>query len=116
MSLPMPKKVPEPGFYYHYKHDPNGEVNNYAYEILGVGFHTEKHAREEERHFLLYRPLYDASVYKASQELGVPCFDTRPLEMAMSTVEPGGERIPRFTKIIDPVVIAKLEKIREEMY
>ena len=116
MSLPIPKRVPESGFYYHYKHDPNGPVNNYAYEVIGVGFHTEDNARPGEAHFLIYRPLYEASVYKASEELRIPCFDNRPLEMWMEEVEKDGKRFPRFQKITDPTVIAELEKIRIEMY
>lgn len=116
MPLPMPKRVPEPGFYYHYKHDPNGPVDNYAYEVIGVGFHTEDDARQGEAHFVVYRPLYDASVYRASQDLGVPCFDNRPLEMWMGDVEKDGRKFPRFQKITDPAVIAELEKIRDQMY
>lgn len=112
----MPKRVPEMGFYYHYKHDPNGPVNNYAYEVVGIGFHTEADARPGEEHFLVYRPLYEASVYKASQELGLPCFDNRPLEMWLEEVEKDGKKFPRFQKITDPAVIAELEKIRGEMY
>jgi hypothetical protein len=27
-DVPPPKQRPEPGFYYHYKHDPNGPLNN----------------------------------------------------------------------------------------
>jgi hypothetical protein len=49
-----PSKVPEKGFYYHYKHDSNGSINNYAYEVIGVGHHTE----EENAHFVVYWPLY----------------------------------------------------------
>lgn len=116
MSLPMPKRVPDTGFYYHYKHDPNGPVNNYAYEVVGIGFHTEDDAREGEAHFLVYRPLYEASVYKASKELGIPCFDNRPLEMWMGDVEKEGKTFPRFQKITDSSVIAELEKIRGGMY
>lgn len=116
MSLPMPKRVPEPGFYYHYKHDPSGAVNNYAYEVVGVGFHTEDDARPGEEHFLVYRPLYEASVYKASKELGIPCFDARPLEMWMEEVTKEGKTFPRFHKITDSAVIVQLEKIRSEMY
>lgn len=116
MSLPIPKKVPELGFYYHYKHDPSGEINNYAYEVIGVGFHTEDDARPGESHFLLYRPLYQASVYKISKELNVPCFDNRPLEMWMGDVEKNGKKFPRFKKITTPEVIAELEKVRNEMY
>ncbi len=117
MSLPMPKRVPEPGFYYHYKHDPSGLLNNYAYEVVAIGFHTEDDAREGEAHFMNYRPLYpDASVYKASQELGIPCMDNRPLLMWMGDVEKEGRTFPRFKKITDPAVIAEPLRIRDEMY
>ena len=112
----MPQRVPEPGFYYHYKHDPSGAVNNYAYLILGAGHHTEDDARPGEAHFLVYRPLYEAAVYKASKELGIPCFDNRPLEMWMEEVEKDGKKFPRFQKITDPAIIAELERIRGEMY
>ncbi len=112
----MPKRVPEAGFYYHYKHDPKGEINNYTYEIMGVGFHTEDDARAGEEHFVVYRPLYEASVYKASKELGIPCFDNRPLEMWMGDVEKNGKKFPRFKKISDRATIARLQKIRDEMY
>jgi len=108
--------VPEPGFYYHYKHDPAGTVNNYAYEVIGVGFHTEDDARPGEEYFLVYRPLYEAYVYKASKELGIPCFDNRPLEMWMEDVEKNGKTIPRFTRITDSKTITELMKIRDEMY
>jgi hypothetical protein len=116
MSLPMPQRVPEPGFYYHYKHDPNGPINNYAYEVIGVGFHTEDNARPGEEHFLIYRPLYEASVYKASKELGLPCFDSRPLQMWMEEVEKEGKKFPRFKKITDQLIIKELEQIRKELY
>lgn len=115
MSLPMPKRVPEVGLYYHYKHDTEGTVNNYAYEVLGVGFHTEE-ARLGEEHFVVYRPLYEAVVYKASKELGVPCFDSRPLEMWMGAVEKNGATIPRFERITNPDTIIKLEDIKRQMY
>jgi len=116
MPLPIPKRVPEPGFYYHYKHDPKGLVNNYAYEVVGVGFHTEDNVRPGEEHFLVYRPLYEAAVYKASKELGIPCFDNRPLEMWMENVEKDGKTFPRFQKITDEKKIAELEKVRQGMY
>ena len=116
MPLPMPKRVPELGFYYHYKHDPAKEVNDYAYEVIGIGFHTEDDVRPGEAHFLMYRPLYDAAVYKASKELDIPCFDQRPLEMWMGDVEKDGRTFPRFQKITNPEVIVQLEEIRDEMY
>lgn len=116
MPLPMPQRVPEVGFYYHYKHDPAKGLNDHAYEVVGVGFHTEDNVREGEAHFLIYRPLYEQSVYKASKELGLPCFDARPLEMWMEVVIKDGKTFPRFQKITDSFVIKELEKIRSEMY
>lgn len=41
--------------YRHYKHDINGTLNNYTYEIVGVGLHTEY---EEE--VVVYKPLYNS--------------------------------------------------------
>ena len=115
MTLPMPKRVPELGFYYHYKHDSSGSINNYAYEVVGVGFHTEE-SREGEEHFVIYRPLYESSVFKASKTFNIPCFDNRPLEMWMGDVEINDKITKRFTKITDIEVIKELEKIKNEMY
>jgi len=91
-------------------------LNDYAYEVIGVGFHTEDNARLGEEHFLMHRPLYEASVYKASKELGIPCFDNRPLEMWMEEVTKDEKNFPRFQKIKNPEIITQLEKIRGEMY
>lgn len=91
-------------------------INNYAYEVLGVGFHTEDDVRSGEAHFVVYRPLYESSVYEVSKELGTPCFDNRPLEMWMEDIEKDGKKFPRFQKITDLDVIAELQKIRIKMY
>lgn len=115
-NMKIPEKVPELGFYYHYKHDPSKGLEDHAYEVLGVGFHTEDNARPGEEHFLIYRPLYEQNVYKASKELNIPCLDARPLQMWMEMVTKDGQTFPRFKKITDPNIIAKLEKIRVEMY
>lgn len=111
MSVTPPDKVPEKGFYYHYKHDPAGAVNNYAYEMIGVGHHTEDDCREEDKYMVVYLPIYEASVYKAGQ-----LFDLRPLEMWMGDVEKDGKTLPRFKKITDPSVIEELKRIKKEMY
>lgn len=111
--MQLPAKVPEVGFYYHYKHDPNGSVENYAYEFLSVEFDTENDGVWKVN----YRPLYQsARVYQASLALGVPCTDGRPLEMWMEYVEKDGKTIPRFKKITDSKTIVKLRKIRNKMY
>lgn len=116
MSLSIPEKVPELGFYYHFKHDPNGPVNGMAYEVVGVGFNTEDNARPGEEHYLLYRPLYEGVVYETAKKLGMPCFYSRPLKMWMEEVEREGRKFPRFQKINDPEVIEKLTEIRNKMY
>lgn len=103
--------TPENGFYYHYKHDPMGAVNNYAYEVVGVGHHTEDDARPEDQHMVVYRPLYEAFVYTHGK-----MFDLRPLEMWMGTVEKDGETVSRFTRITDPERIAALTEVRDAMY
>ena len=104
---------PEKGFYYHYKHDPQGSVNNYAYEVMGIGHHTEVEGLEESA-MVMYRPLYEsAGVYIAGKH-----WDVRPLKMFMDkNFEKDGKIIPeRFIKITDEKVITELIKIRDEMY
>lgn len=111
-SITPPARVPEPGFYYHYKHDPDGAVNHYAYYIWGVGHHTEADARPEDKFQQTYWPLYDtALVYQLGK-----MFDLRPLEMAMDTVDVDGYHGPRFVKIEDEDIIAQLQQIGREMY
>lgn len=100
----------EKGFYYHYKHDPSGSVNNYAYEVMGVGHHTEIDGLAESA-MVMYRPIYEASVYKVGRH-----WDLRPMGMFMESVAKDGKTFPRFLKIEDPAVIAELVKIRDAMY
>ncbi len=109
--MKIPIRVPDSGFYYHYKHDVNGAINNYAYEMVGVGVHTEDDCRDEDANMVVYRPLYEASVFKAGK-----LFDLRPLEMWMGDVTKDGKTFPRFQKITDPAVISELEKIKNQMY
>ncbi len=90
----MPTQVPENGFYYHYKHDPLKPVNDYAYEVVGVGCHTEDDCRPEDANMVVYRPL----------------------EMWMGDVTKDGKTCKRFQKITDSAVITQLEEIREKMY
>lgn len=107
-ETPPPKKMPDPGFYYHYKHDPKGAINNYAYYIYGAGHHTE----ERGQLFLIYRPLYDcAYVYQHGK-----MFDVRPLDMFFDIVEVNGEKVQRFQKITDESIMTQLEEIRMRMY
>lgn len=105
--MKTPDRVPEKGFYYHYKHDPAGPLKNYAYEFLNVGWHTE-----DDSFLAIYRPLYEsAHVYQMGK-----FYDIRPLDMWMEDVTKDGKTFSRFAKITDPAVIAQLEEIKRQMY
>ena len=108
---PLLEKMPEPGYYYHYKHDPAGSINKYAYYIYGVGHHTESDCRPEDQFMLVYQPLYDAYVYTHGK-----MFDLRPLQMFYDPATVDGKSVERFVKIVDESVIAELKAIRSQMY
>jgi hypothetical protein len=111
-SIEIPKKFNANGYYYHYKYDPNGPVNNYAYRILGPGHHTEDDARAEDKFQQVYLPLYDtALVYRMGK-----FFDLRPNDMSVEEVEYNGHMTPRFIRITDPEIIAKLREFYVSMY
>jgi hypothetical protein len=59
-----------------------------------------------------YRPLYDwALVYRMGK-----LFHVRPLGMFVDEVDKPEYQGPRFIKIIDEALIARLAVIRDEMY
>jgi hypothetical protein len=97
-------EIPENGFYYHYKHDDIKDFNNYSYEVIGLGIHSE-----DKECFVIYRPLYETDIAPGAYFL-------RPLKMFMEHVVVHDETIPRFTRITDPELIVKLEEIKKEMY
>ena len=107
-----PEKLPEPGYYYHYKHDPAGSLNNYAYYIYGVGHHTEDDCRAEDAFMQVYRPLYEEAYAYRNSGL----FDLRPLHMFFKPAQWKGEEVQRFTKIVDSDVISRLAAIKARMY
>ncbi len=89
---------PEIGeFYYHKKHT-DESINNYAYEIIGLAFHTET-----EEATVVYQPLYEEN---SATEQGLDFF-VRPLEMF--TPE-------RFHKITDETIIAELREIKSKLF
>lgn len=111
----------ERGFYYHNRHDPNGPIENCAYEVMGTAFSTEspapKHSENPEDFLadevVIYRPLYDNSiVYKNGKR-----FWYRPIKMFLESVKnKEGNEVSRFQKITDPKIIHELEKIRNTLY
>ena len=60
----------------------------------------------------VYRPLYEAAYAYRNGGL----FDLRPLHMFFKPAEWKGKKVPRFTKIVAPDVIAQLEAIKARMY
>src|SRR5580704_2373990 len=111
-DVPPPEQVPEPGYYYHYKHDPNGPLNNYAYYIYGVGHHTEDDCRPEDAFMQVYRPLYETAY--AYRNGGM--FDLRPLGMFYKPAILNGTEVSRFVRITESGVIAKLQAVKAHMY
>src|SRR5437762_14237388 len=111
-DIPPPARRPEPGYYYHYKHDPKGPLNNYAYYIYGVGHHTEDDCRSEDAFMQVYRPLYEEAY--AYRHGGL--FDLRPLRMFFDRAEGKGSKVPRFTRLVDPAVISETEAIKTLFY
>ena len=107
----IPHQVPEKGFYYHYKHDPYGAVNNCAYEVLGVGVHSEDDGDPRNANMVVYIPIYDCPL--ADQ---MHLFQLRPLTEWMGEVEIKGKNVPRFQKISDPDIIKQLVRQRGLIY
>ncbi|MBM3272560.1 DUF1653 domain-containing protein [Candidatus Kaiserbacteria bacterium] len=105
MSTDRPQDMPAPGFYHHYKHDPAGPVNMYAYEVVGLGKHTE-----DDTYLILYRPLY------VNEWLLPATYCVRPIESFMGDATKGGQAVPRFTRIMDREVLEELLRIRAELY
>jgi hypothetical protein len=100
-----------PGFYYHYKHDHSGSINNYAYEVLGVGSHTEKEESSRDRYVVVYRPLYESGFYMDGK-----MFAIRPYDMFVEEVEVNGVNVPRFRFILENEIIEELAEIKRAMY
>ena len=102
----------EKGFYYHYKHDSHGEINNYAYEVMGIAHHSEI-AGLSESAMVMYRPLYNAPIYQAGKHWNV-----RPREMFTEIVTKNDVNKPRFQKITDSKVpcITNSYDVKEYFY
>ncbi len=112
-TMMPPTDLPEPGFYYHYKHDPAGPLENYAYEVIGTGCNTEGDWASPDAYFVIYRPLYENSpAYEAGW-----LWYLRPATMFMEDVmKPDGMQTPRFHRIVNPEIVSELEERRKELY
>ena len=112
MTYRLPPICRSPDSDHHFKHDPAGPTNSYAYYIYGVGHHTEDDCRPEDAFMQVYRPLYEEAY--AYRHGGL--FDLRPLHMFFQPAEWQGRIVPRFTRVVDPDVIGQLERIKARMY
>jgi hypothetical protein len=103
----VPTQNPEPGFYYHFKHDETKGVTDHAYEVFGPSWHTETGEWS-----VMYRPLYDLII---DDVLITIC--NRPLAMFLEeTKDKSGTSIPRFAKITNGRTIQALRKVRSHLY
>jgi hypothetical protein len=69
-------------------------------------------AEQKMRSCKYYRPLYEGAYAYRNGGL----FDLRPLHMFFEPAEWKGKEVARFTRIVDPDVIAQLEAIKARMY
>lgn len=93
-------------FYYHFKHNPD-DVYDHAYMIDGFGFDAEKDCE-----VLFYKPLYEVDILKGS---GMKVF-VRSIENFTEMVTREGNTFPRFSRVTDPEIIAKLESKKMELF
>lgn len=109
----LPERIPLLGFYYHFKHDPKGEINNGVYEFVDL-----KYDSLDEEWKAVYRSLSaDDKLYQLGH------FEyTQPLKRFLGEVEvrvgkgKKTKMVPRFTKIEDRRIIGILQGLRSVMY
>lgn len=93
------------GYYVHYKHDPSRSTYDHMYEVVGIGRNTET-----KTYTALYRPLYKNDWFLPAN------FQSRPIDMFLGNVKKDGKVIPRFTRITNKKLIAKLKILQKKMY
>jgi len=72
----------------HYKHNPEIDVFNYTYEIVGIAKHTET-----DELMVAYRPRYESDWFTGAN------FCVRPLAMFLEKIEYNGEMVERFSLV-----------------
>ena len=87
-------------FYYHYKHNPELDLTNFCYLVIGTAVHTET-----EEVLIIYKPLYWTDFLKEKRA----DFFARTLSMFLEKVEVDGFLVPRFAKITDPKIIQAIQ-------
>jgi hypothetical protein len=101
----------EPGFYRRYKRKEDDLLGVHIIEVLGINYNTDIEGFEASAQ-VLFRPLDRAMpVYQAGKAT-----ETKSYQTFIGTIEWNGNIIPRYEKITDPELTAKLETLRDEMY
>ncbi len=94
---PIEPTPPKPGdFYYHYKHNPELDLTNFCYMVIGTAIHTET-----EEILIIYKPVYRTDFLKEKRA----DFFARPLAMFLEKVVIDGVSTSRFSKITDSKII-----------
>ncbi len=91
------------GYYYHFKHNPKGPVNNYAYKVIGISKHIET-----EEMLVIYKPLYK------NDWLGEAEVFARSIDMFMDNISKPEYSGPRFKLIENLEIISKLNDISNQ--
>jgi hypothetical protein len=92
MSIQTPKAGE---YYYHYKHNPEKDIVNYAYLIIGIALHSETKEK-----LVAYKPLYSKNyVEKHNAD-----FNVRPLDMFVEDVTKDNQTFSRFRKMTEEEV------------
>ena len=108
---------PKPGFYRHYKHNPEKGPLDYGYEVLGTARAFGQHVVDPLPAFTVYRPLYEsAKVYRAGKH-----YDLRPRIMFLENVldkktDTGMYSGPRFIRAKGASIFAKFRRQAKAMY
>ncbi len=103
----MNTKIPEKGFYYHFKHDPKKDIYNYAYWVLPVLANDADNPDEPKVSYL--------RLYKEPNNWFrkfVEFFDKTKIERPENVTN----QLTRFVKINDPELCEKLKERFYEMY
>lgn len=100
------KKLPELGFWQHYKHDPKKEWCDKTYYFVNYSLDSDTDGFRGR-----YLPLYEETGH-----LGPAKDYSISVERWMSEVEVHGKMVPRYTRVTDPEPLRKLEAKRKEKY
>jgi hypothetical protein len=101
-NKPQPRQ-----FYYHFKHDPQKGLSNYAFEVVGTGVHTET-----EEIYVIYKSVEKLEDSRANRNK--VDYNIRPMKMFLEEVSKPeyNYKGPRFSLIDDEAILSELKKFK----